>query len=70
MKSNQQKLANLVNIIDDEPETYEEPINCQFNSKWKDAIKSEVDALKENKTWTEINLPEGKKIINIIRYLN
>jgi hypothetical protein len=34
-KSNQQKLANLVNIIDDEPETYEEAINSQFNSKWK-----------------------------------
>jgi hypothetical protein len=63
-KSNQQKLANLVNIIDDEPETYEEAINSQFNSKWKDAIKSEVDALIENKTWTEMILPEGKKIIN------
>ena len=42
-KSNQQKLANLVNIIDDEPETYEEAINSRFNSKWKDAIKSEVN---------------------------
>jgi len=30
----------------------------------KDAIKSEVDALIENKTWTEMNLPEGKKFIN------
>ena len=30
-KSNQQKLANLVNIIDNEPETYEEAINSQFN---------------------------------------
>jgi hypothetical protein len=63
-KSNQQKLANLVNIIDDEPETYEEAINSRLNSKWKDAIKSEVDALIEIKTWTEMNLPEGKKIIN------
>ena len=63
-KSNQQKLANLVNIIDNEPETYEEAINSQFNSKWKEAIKSEVDALIENKTWTEMILPEGKKIIN------
>jgi hypothetical protein len=49
-KSNQQKLANLVNIIDDEPETYDEAINIQFNSKWKEAIKSEVDVLIENKT--------------------
>ena len=63
-KSNQQKLANSVNIIDDEPETYEEAINSQFNSKWKEAIKSEVDALIENKTWTEMILPDGKKIIN------
>jgi hypothetical protein len=62
-KSNQQKLANLVNIIDDEPETYEEAINSQFNLKWKEAIKSEVDALIENKTWTDMPLPESKKII-------
>ena len=63
-KSNQQKLVILVNIIDDEHETYEEAINSQFNSKWKEAIKSEVDALIENKTWTEMILPDGKKIIN------
>jgi len=46
-KSNNQRLANLVNIIDDEPETYEEAINSQLNLKWKEAIKSEVDALIE-----------------------
>jgi hypothetical protein len=59
-KSNQQMLANLVNIKDDEPE---EAINSQFNLKWKEALRSEVDPLIENKTWTDLPLPEGKKII-------
>jgi hypothetical protein len=59
-----QNFANLVNIIDNEPETFQEAINSQFSSKWKEAIKSEVDALIENKTWTEMVLPNGKKIIN------
>jgi hypothetical protein len=58
-----QSFVNLVNIIDNEPETFQEAINSQFGSKWKEAIKSEVDALIENKTWTEMVLPNGKKII-------
>ncbi len=33
-------------------------------TKFEEAIKWEVDALIENKTWTNIPLPRGKKIIH------
>ena len=56
--TNKEENNAYVNIIDadeinEEPSTYEEAINSPFKEKWIDAIKSEVDSLKENKTWSE-----------------
>ena len=31
--------------------------------KWKEAMKNEMDALKQNKTWDLMELPQGKKLV-------
>jgi hypothetical protein len=36
------------------------PLNLKLTFRFN----ASIDALIENKTWTEMNLPEGKKIIN------
>ena len=62
-KKSNTKQVNLLEILNDEPQTYEEAIHSQLSSKWKNAIQSEVDSLNENKTWTETILPKTKNII-------
>ena len=62
-KKSNTKQVNLLEILNDEPQTYEEAIHSQLSSKWKNAIQSEVDSLNENKTWTETILPKSKNII-------
>ena len=39
--------------LDDEPITYENAIYNQRKDKWINAIKSELNSLKENSTWSE-----------------
>ncbi|GJS67950.1 retrovirus-related pol polyprotein from transposon TNT 1-94 [Tanacetum coccineum] len=34
-----------------EPLTYQEGVACEHNSKWKGAMKEEMDSLRKNKTW-------------------
>ncbi|KAD4177991.1 hypothetical protein E3N88_26582 [Mikania micrantha] len=34
------------------------------NSKWRDAMKKEIQALEKNETWTLENLPKGKRAID------
>ncbi|GJU80579.1 retrotransposon protein, putative, ty1-copia subclass [Tanacetum coccineum] len=34
-----------------EPLTYQEAVACEDSSKWKAAMKEEMDSLKKNKTW-------------------
>nr|GFC83103.1 retrovirus-related Pol polyprotein from transposon TNT 1-94 [Tanacetum cinerariifolium] len=34
-----------------EPLTYQEAVACEDNSKWKAAMKEEMDSLRKNKTW-------------------
>ncbi|GJX62659.1 retrotransposon protein, putative, ty1-copia subclass [Tanacetum coccineum] len=34
-----------------EPLTYQEAVACEDSSKWKAAIKEEMDSLRKNKTW-------------------
>jgi len=42
---------------DEEPHNYEEPI---MHSSWIQAMKEELEALEENKTWSVTKLPPGK----------
>jgi Reverse transcriptase (RNA-dependent DNA polymerase)/gag-polypeptide of LTR copia-type/GAG-pre-integrase domain/Integrase core domain len=47
--------------MDSEPKTYEEAISSADASKWKQAMEEELKALSDNKTWTEVELPAGRK---------
>lgn len=47
-----------------EPTTYEEAINCEHSEKWYEAMENEVKVLAENNTWTEVEIPDGKKVID------
>ena len=40
-----------------------EALNSPFHVKWKEAIQSELNSLKENDTWSETKLPDGKSTI-------
>ncbi|KAI9038473.1 uncharacterized protein KD926_010785 [Aspergillus affinis] len=43
-----------------EPSSYHEAITSPYKEKWWDAMKSEVDDLIERKSWTLVELPEGR----------
>ena len=47
------------------PETYEEAIRSEDSRKWQEAMKKELKSLEENKTWTLVNIPEDKKIVEV-----
>ena len=46
-----------------EPESYEEAINCKEHKFWRKAMDSEMNSLKENNTWTLSPLPDKSKAI-------
>lgn len=47
----------------EEPLTVDEAKSSIYWSKWKDAMDEEMNSLKENFTWTLIELPAGRKPI-------
>ncbi|GJT99994.1 retrotransposon protein, putative, ty1-copia subclass [Tanacetum coccineum] len=47
-----------------EPLTYQEAVACEDSSKWKDAMKEEMDSLRKNKTWELVDHPAGKKLMS------
>nr|GEW01251.1 retrovirus-related Pol polyprotein from transposon TNT 1-94 [Tanacetum cinerariifolium] len=47
-----------------EPLTYQEEVACEDNSKWKAAMKEEMDCLRENKTWELVDHPAGQKLMS------
>ncbi|GKE46682.1 retrovirus-related pol polyprotein from transposon TNT 1-94, partial [Tanacetum coccineum] len=40
-----------------EPLTYQEAVACEDSSKWKAAMKEEMDSLRKNKTWELVDHP-------------
>ncbi|KAG5870666.1 hypothetical protein JTB14_001050 [Gonioctena quinquepunctata] len=46
-----------------EPTTYEEAMSSEHRTKWKEAIKNEMGALKENETWI---VEENSKGVGVI----
>ncbi|GKE54085.1 hypothetical protein Tco_1489241, partial [Tanacetum coccineum] len=46
-----------------EPLTYKEAVACEDSSKWKAAMKEEMDSLRKNKTWELVVHPAGKKLV-------
>ena len=54
----------LVTIIDiEETVTTEEALNDVNSKLWREAIQSEYDSLKRNKTRDLVELPTGKNIV-------
>ncbi|GKC30762.1 hypothetical protein Tco_1038056 [Tanacetum coccineum] len=47
-----------------EPLTYQEAFACEDSSKWKAAMKEEMDSLKKNKTWELVDHPVGQKLVS------
>lgn len=49
--------------IYDEPTTFEQATTCEDSHHWIKAMKEELAALEENKTWQLVDLPAGQKLI-------
>ena len=47
----------------DVPKTYTEAIHGSHSTQWVEANKNEMNFLMENKTWTLVPLPPGRKAI-------
>ncbi|GKA57424.1 retrovirus-related pol polyprotein from transposon TNT 1-94 [Tanacetum coccineum] len=47
-----------------EPLTYQEVVAYEDSSKWKAAIKEEMDSLRKNKTWELVDHPAGQKLVS------
>ncbi|GJZ28491.1 retrotransposon protein, putative, ty1-copia subclass [Tanacetum coccineum] len=47
-----------------EPLTYQEAVACEESSKWKFAMKEEMDSLRKNKTWELVDHPAGQKLVS------
>ena len=51
-------------LIEEDLKTYQEPVRSIDAIFWKEAIKSEIDSLKSNKTWELTDLPKGCRPIS------
>ncbi|GJW60844.1 hypothetical protein Tco_0110179, partial [Tanacetum coccineum] len=47
-----------------EPLTYQEAVSCEDSSKWKAAMKEEIDSLRKNKTWELVDHPARQKLVS------
>ncbi|GKA69527.1 retrovirus-related pol polyprotein from transposon TNT 1-94, partial [Tanacetum coccineum] len=47
-----------------EPLTYQEAVSCEDSSKWKAAMKEEMDSLRKNKTWELVDHPVRQKLVS------
>ena len=47
----------------EEPNNYKEVLQSPEKNKWMDALKSELDSIKENNVWTVVTRPNDKSII-------
>ena len=49
--------------LDDVPQSYDDAISSSEAGKWKVAMREEICALNDNKTFALVELPEDKKVI-------
>lgn len=50
-------------FVEDVPETYEDIEGRDDAAEWYEAVKTELDSLRESGTWTLTDLPPGKRAI-------
>ena len=58
----------LVATVQNDPNSYREPMSTENKFEWEKAVKAELESMEKNKVWTIIDRPsssEGKKL-NII----
>jgi hypothetical protein len=46
-----------------EPQTYDEAINSDESSKWREAMEREIDSLERNNTWKLVPKPKDRDIV-------
>ena len=51
-------------FVDNIPKSYEDIYLRENKEEWLKAVEEEVNAIKENDTWTLCDLPTGKKAID------
>ncbi|GJX51528.1 retrotransposon protein, putative, ty1-copia subclass [Tanacetum coccineum] len=44
--------------------TYQEAVACEDSSKWKAAMKEEIESLRKNKTWELVDHPARQKLVS------
>lgn len=49
--------------IDDEPNTFNNAMKRSDSAQWMNAMKEEIAAMYQNKTWDLVDLPQGKNVI-------
>ncbi|KAL5548153.1 hypothetical protein UlMin_003384 [Ulmus minor] len=64
------KLMNKINskhitqeIENNKPQTFKEAISCKVSLDWINAMKTEMNSLLKNQTWTLVKKPEKQKIV-------
>jgi len=55
--------VNFVNA--DTPTSYEDAINSEDSLDWKQAMNKEITCLMKNKTWTLIDKPKDRKVLDV-----
>ena len=53
--------SRFSNLLEKEPQNYEEAIGSSEGLLWKETIKREVDSILQNHTWELVDLPLGCK---------
>ncbi|KAK1648037.1 hypothetical protein QYE76_065842 [Lolium multiflorum] len=53
----------IVDNNDEDPATYEEAMMSPDSNKWKEAMKSEMGSMYDNKVWTLVDLPDSPKAV-------
>ena len=49
-----------------DPATYAEAMSSPEAEDWKEACQYEIDALTKNETWDLVDLPPGRKAVNVM----
>lgn len=67
-KAAPRKLDNYITYLassSTEPKTWKKVLQGCDTNKWKEAMDAEIHSLHKNRTWTLIDLPENKKLVDM-----
>ncbi|KMQ87258.1 retrovirus-related pol polyprotein from transposon tnt 1-94 [Lasius niger] len=67
LKSSNQIIRRLIELMlaeIDEPKSFSQAVNSSNKQHWKKAMEEEIASLKENSTWSLVELPAGCKAIS------